>query len=314
MNNEQYYQNYNSLEQQRWMVADRPRTDAFAEAIAEIVQPGDVVIDVGAGTGVLSLLAAKAGARRVIGIERSGMAHHAQKLIERNGYADRIEIVHGNAHDIQLDKKADVIISEWLGHMAFVESMFNSVIRVRDKWLKPGGKMIPAAVDVLLAPMDNGILYNDHGPGFWMKKNIHGIDFSNLESQELEMGHANQVTLPKEFLLAPGKVLHSIDTHTARTGDEANKGTVDFKILRDGMMNGFAGWFNSPLSPAVTLDTSSFCPDTHWQQTYFPFHPIKVEAGQTIKLDYQMAESFDGSRLMEMVLHLDGKEIRYIVD
>lgn len=175
---EEYFASYASMEQQRWMVADKTRTDAFAEAIAEVVKPGDFVIDVGAGTGILSLLAAKAGARRVIGVERSAMASKARELVQRNGFDDRVEIIQGYAANLKLTESADVIISEWLGHMGYVEGMFGSVIHVRDAWLKPGGKLLPSSVDLMLAPIDDVEFYNEHGPGFWGKRKIHDIDFS----------------------------------------------------------------------------------------------------------------------------------------
>jgi len=310
---EQYFVNYASLEQQRWMVADKTRTLAFAQAIAEVVRPGDVVIDVGAGTGILSILAAKAGARKVIAVERSNMAHCALELIERNGLKDQIEVFHGNAHDLKLDEPADVIVSEWLGHMAYVEDMFRSVIHVRDAWLKPGGKLIPSSVDVLLAPVDDSEFYLEHGPGFWQKQNILDIDFSCFTKKELQMGHANQLDVPNEFLLAPGKAIHHLQTDIARHGDEWGAGTVEYKIQRDGTLNGFVGWFSTQLSPHVILDTAPHCPKTHWHQTYFPFHPMPVKAGQTILLDFHMDEPFKGSRLMEMVLRVEQHQIRYVV-
>lgn len=311
---EQYFVNYASLEQQRWMVADRSRTDAFAAAIAEVVRPGDVVVDVGAGTGILSLLAAKAGARRVIGIERSNMALLARELIDRNGLNDKVEIFHGDAQKLKLDEGVDVIISEWLGHMAYVEGMFRSVIQVRDAFLKPDGKLLPSAVDVMLAPVDDNELFNEYGPGFWMKKTIYGIDFSHFTQRELEMGHANQLMVPDRLSLAPGLALNHLETKTAAEGDEWCSGTLEFKIQRDGTFNGFAGWFNTQLSPGVLLDTAPAAPPTHWKQTYFPFHPKDFKAGETLKLEFQMNQSEADRRLMEMHLRVGDQEIRYHVE
>jgi len=311
---EQYFTNYASLEQQRWMVGDRSRTDAFAEAIAEVVQPGDVVVDVGAGTGILSLLAAKAGARKVIGVERSDMATFARELIHQNGFEDRVEIIQGNADKLKLDEPADVIISEWLGHMAYVEGMFRSVINVRDAWLKPGGKLLPSSVDVMLAPIDDIELYDEQGPGFWEKQKLHGIDFSCFTKNELKMGHANQLYIPDKFLLASGKSLHHLETLGAKPGDEWCSGAVDYEIQRDGKLNGFAGWFSTRLSPSVVLDTAPHCPETHWDQTYFPFHPIAVKAGQTLRLEYRIDDLYNQSRLMGIDLAVGSHKIKYVVE
>lgn len=310
---EQYFENYASLEQQRWMVSDQSRTDAFEKAISEVVKPGDVVIDVGAGTGILSLFAAKAGARRVVGVERSNMANFARDLIQSNGLQDKIEIFNGNAHNLQLNEPADVIISEWLGHMAYVENMLSAVIHVRNAWLKPGGKMLPSSVDVMLAPIDDSEMYYDHGPGFWEKNKIHGIDFSSFTQKELQMGLANQLNIPNKFLLAPGKSIHHLKTDIAKQGDEWCSGTLEYEINREGILNGFAGWFSTQLSPNVVLDTAPHCPETHWKQTCFPYYPIAVSTGQTLKIDYKMDEPFEGSRLMELTIRVDSHEIKYVV-
>ncbi len=310
---ENYFLNYNSLEQQRWMVGDQPRTNAFAKAIAEVVKPGDIVIDVGAGTGVLSLLAAKAQAKQVTGIERSDMAILAKKLIQSNGYENCIDIFHGYAHDFKPKEPADVIISEWLGHMAYVEGMFRSVIEVRDTCLKPGGILLPSAVDVMLAPIDDKELYFEHGPGFWSERDIHGIDFSSFTDKELQMGHVSQLLVPDRYLLSPGVAIHHLDTITAKPGDEWSSGTVKYEITRDGTLNGFVGWFQTQLSPNVLLNTAPNCPRTHWEQTYFPYCPTPVRAGQTLLLDYRMDELAGEERLMEMTLRVGTNEIKYAV-
>ncbi|MFH1729383.1 MAG: 50S ribosomal protein L11 methyltransferase [Pseudomonadota bacterium] len=311
---EQYFINYASLDQQRWMVSDKPRTDAFARAIAEVVKPGDFVIDVGAGTGVLSLLAAKAGANRVIGVEQSEIANFAKELILHNNFDSKIEIIQSNAFKLQLDEPADLIVSEWLGHMAYVENMFRSVIHVRDAWLKPQGTMIPYSVDVMLAPIDDVEFYNEHGPGYWEKSNIYDIDFSCFTQKELQMGHSSKMLIPDKFLLAKGKSIHHLNCIDAKPNDEWCLGSVEYEIERDGMINGFAGWFSSLLSPNVILDTAPNCPRTHWEQTYFPFYPMEVKAGQIIKLDYRMDEPYEDSRLMELALRIGKKEINYIID
>ena len=125
------------------MICDRVRTEAFRRAIGTVVRPGDVVLDVGAGTGILSLFAAKAGAARVYAVERTTVAVLAQELAAANGVAEIVQVIHGDVMDIELPERVDVIVSEWLGGFGIDEGMLVPVIAARDRWLKPGGVMIP---------------------------------------------------------------------------------------------------------------------------------------------------------------------------
>ena len=172
---EYYFLKYGDLELQRRMVSDRWRTDAFAAGIAEAVQEGDVVLDVGTGTGLLAMLAARAGARRVYGIDASEAVQAAANLVKANGLDDRVKILRGPAQELQLDEPVDLMVSEWLGHMAFVENMLDDVLAARDANLRPGGRMLPAEVCLRLAPVDDPYLYFRDGPGFW-RRPIHGLD------------------------------------------------------------------------------------------------------------------------------------------
>jgi type I protein arginine methyltransferase len=103
---------YAEIEVHRTMVCDRVRTEAFCRAIEEVVRPGDTVLDVGAGTGILSVFAARAGAARVYAVERTAVAALAQELAAANGVADCVHVIHGDVLDLELPERVDVIVSE----------------------------------------------------------------------------------------------------------------------------------------------------------------------------------------------------------
>ena len=137
---------YAEFEVHRTMICDRVRTEAFRRAIDSVVRPGDIVLDVGAGSGILSVFAARAGAARVYAVERTTVAVLAQELAAANGVAEIVQVIHGDVLDVELPERVDVIVSEWLGGFGIDEGMLAPVIAARDRWLKPGGVMIPRSV------------------------------------------------------------------------------------------------------------------------------------------------------------------------
>ena len=137
---------YAEVEVHRTMICDRVRTEAFRRAINSAVRPGDIVLDVGAGSGILSMFAAQAGAARVYAVERTTVAVLAQELAAANGVGEIVQLIHGDVMDVELPERVDLIVSEWLGGFGIDEGMLVPVIAARDRWLKPGGVMVPRSV------------------------------------------------------------------------------------------------------------------------------------------------------------------------
>jgi len=127
------------------------------------------------------------------------------------------------------------------------------------------------------------------------------------------MGYSNLLHVPSKFLLSEGKTIHYQKMIDAHPGDEWCMNSVDFVIERDGTLNGLVGWFSTELSSSTILDTSPRMPKTHWAQTYFPYVPMKVHKGEMIHIDYQINESYEGSRLLEIIIRIGPHEINFIV-
>ena len=311
-----YLKPYGDIEVQRRMVSDRPRTNAFAAAIREVVQPGHVVLDLGTGTGILAMFAAQAGARKVYAIDATDIAEVALYLVKVNGLSDQIQVLRGRASELQLDQKVDVIISEWLGNAVFAEGMLPAVLDARDRNLAPHGRMLPSKVRVLIAPLDEPILYHTDGPGFWRER-IHDLDFSSLQEIELSQGCATQIRVEPAAVLAPGQVILELDLLTASIDDVWFEGQLEFVPVRDGVLNGFCLWFEADLAPSVTLDTGPFSPETHWAQTYMSFWPRPVRAGEPVAVSVDFSYDADPSdvrRDVDLRLSVGTHELNYLIE
>ena len=123
---------YAEFEVHRTMIRDRVRTEAFQRAIEAVVRPGDVVLDVGAGSGVLSMFAARAGAARVYAVEETSAAVLAHQLIAANGFDDIVQVIQGDLLDIEPAERVDVVVSEWLGGFGIGEGMLVPVVAAYD--------------------------------------------------------------------------------------------------------------------------------------------------------------------------------------
>ena len=156
----QYFQFYGYLSQQQNMMQDYIRTSTYQRAILSNIEDfkDKVVLDVGAGSGILSFFAAQAGARKVYAVEASSMAKHAETLVFSNKLNDRIQVIPGKIEEITLPEQVDIIISEPMGYMLFNERMLETYLHAK-KWLAPTGKMFPSRGDLHIAPFSDPQLY-----------------------------------------------------------------------------------------------------------------------------------------------------------
>ena len=168
---------YAEFEVHRSMIRDRVRTEAFQHAIDSVVRSGDTVLDIGAGSGILSVFAARAGAARVYAVEQTSVAVLAQQLAAANGVAEIVRVIHGDVMDIEPPERVDVIVSEWLGGFGIDEGMLVPVITARDRWLKPGGVMIPRSATAWAALVHDRYLGETVE---FLRDNPYGLDLDDL--------------------------------------------------------------------------------------------------------------------------------------
>lgn len=270
----------------RHMLRDQARTDAFRRALEAVVRPGDVVVDVGTGSGALAVFAAKAGAARVHAVERTGLAAVAREVAAASGVADRVVVHEGDARDLPPPGlRADVLVSEWLGHMAVTEAMLPAVAAVRDRCLAPDGVLIPARVTLWAAPMEDAALRAD-GPAFWLTR-PYGLALDPLLRRELERQATRVERVAPAALLARPAHLETLDVRTAGAAELTFATTLAFTVERDATLDGLAGWFEAELAPDVLLDTGPDAPETHWRQHVFPLPPRPLVRGSRLEVEVE---------------------------
>ncbi len=286
---------YGELAIHRWMLRDSVRNEGYRRAIAQVVKPGDVVLDMGAGTGILSIFAAQAGARQVYAVERTEVVGVARRMIERNGFTDRITVVHEELESVRLPEKVDVIISEWMGGFGVDENMLAPLTIARDRWLKPGGKIIPNRVTAYIAPAS--VVDFDEAMAHWQARQ-HGVDLSVIAEITTNEMFMTQTYLTPDDLLAEAKVMWSHDAYTCslEEADRSFESKQTFTSLHAGAFSGFVTWFAAELCEGMTLTNAVGAPDTHWGRILFPLdRAIEVTAGTPIQAELHCDPAGQGS-------------------
>lgn len=263
------------------MIYDEHRVNAYRRAIEHTVKEGDVVVDVGTGTGILAFLALRAGAARVHAIDRSPVINWARRLAEANGLAERITFHQSDSRDADIGERADVIVSELIGHMAFEEGVVESISDAMGRFLKPGGTLIPRAVTLYAAPVCERDVYQSCIDSW---KPAYGIDYSVMREQAVRTSYVTEIN--ERDLFAKHQLVFSVDflggiqreVHAERS----------FEIHRDGEINGIVFWFDSNLTDVVRLSSGPWT-KTHWKQCFTPLpRPRSVSAGEMLDVSFSM--------------------------
>lgn len=270
---------YETLDVHRWMLRDWPRMQAFEAALRELVQPGCVVLDVGAGSGVLSLLAAKAGAARVYAVERTPVARQARRLALRNGLGHVVQVIEADMQQVRLPEQVDLIVSEWLGTLGVDENLLYPVLLARDRWLKPGGIMVPSVVRACAAPAHLATRC-DIG---YLRANPTGLDLSELNEASVHDLLCRRYQVRSRDLASPPQVLWTTDTRVDALASALGpvEADLDFPITQDTCAHALVAWFEAELSPSVTLSNAPQAPETHWGQLTLPLYGMLTLPAQS---------------------------------
>lgn len=233
------------VDEHREYLADRTRVGAFDAALRTFIRPGDVVLDLASGTGILGLLAIRAGAARVHAIESESIAGLARRIARDNGLSDRITVLQMLSTRATLPEPVDLIVTDLAGRFGFEAGLIEILGDARRRFLKPGGRIIPSSVTLWLAPVEAPEARGH--VDFWAQP-IAGFSFAAAHALARGTGYPR--------LFTPGDLLGDpvpLTTVDLTRDADIMSGRAQFVARRAGALDGIGGWFSAVLAPGVEL-------------------------------------------------------------
>ncbi|NXF08724.1 ANM3 methyltransferase, partial [Smithornis capensis] len=281
-----YFSSYGHYGIHEEMLKDKVRTESYRDFIYHNphIFKDKVVLDVGCGTGILSMFAARAGAKKVIGVDQSEIVYQAMDIIRLNKLENIITLVKGRIEEVDLPlEKVDVIISEWMGYFLLFESMLDSVIYAKDKYLAEGGSVYPDICTISLVAVGD---MNKHVDKLLFWEDVYGFDMSCMKKAVIP--EAVVEVLDPNTLISTASVIKHIDCNTVATPDLEFSSDFTLSITMSTKCTAVAGYFDiffeKNCHNKVSFSTGPQCTKTHWKQTVFLLEkPIPVEAGEALR-------------------------------
>ncbi|PGH37129.1 protein arginine N-methyltransferase 3 [[Emmonsia] crescens] len=319
---------YNGIHES--MLKDSVRTDAYRDFIYDnkSLFKDKVVLDVGCGTGILSMFCAKAGAKMVIAVDNSDIIDRAREIVYDNGFGDVIKCIRGKIEEVELPvPKVDIIVSEWMGYCLLFEAMFDSVIWARDRYLAPDGLMVPSHATLQIAPLADPDLVDSHIT-FW--NSVYGFKMSSMLLNIYDEALVRHMQKPEETIVAKASPFLQLPLHTITVEELTFIKEFEVTLNTDvDALDGWVVWFDMFFMPSraskvaedavpsdmkkqgfVAFSTGPFDTETHWQQGVFlinrekkPAKPLKK--GQVIKGHVEYRKKDDKSRLLDIGIDWD---------
>ena len=233
------------------MLKDTVRTDAYRDFIYgnKDLFKDKTVLDVGCGTGILSMFCAKAGAAKVIAVDNSNIIDKARLNVQANGLADKIQCLRGKVEEVKLPvERVDIIVSEWMGYCLLFEAMLDSVLWARDHYLAPGGLMVPSHCVLHIAPFSDDDFVMDN-VDFW--REVYGFDMSAMMEdihKDVQIRH-----FQPSVMVAPSTPFLTLPLHSIAVEDLTFSKKFSLRLDKDASaLDGWAIWFDTFFLPSAT--------------------------------------------------------------
>jgi protein arginine N-methyltransferase 1 len=292
-------ENFAGLETHEEMLSDRVRVEAYHRGIHRHVAKGDVVVDLGTGTGLLAFMASRAGAKTVYAVEHSDFIDLAREIADYNGFTN-IEFVRANSREFTPPEPIDVVLHEQMGDELFNENMLENVLDLRDRALAPSGRILPSRFRLFVEPiLDAG----RHADPSILEHRPTGRHRPQLREQSPVAARFNAYR-NEEFWLRPHSVQATIgrpqpilefDLNTIEHPDELPlRRRVERTATADTIVDGCCVWFEACFDNDTTLSTSPLGPVTSWGNRVFRLDQ-QIARGETLRLDVSLGDLVEPS-------------------
>lgn len=276
-----------SLHDYAAMLADQIRLNAYRDAIRHVVEPGDIVLDLGAGTGVLAFLACSRGASKVYAIEPNDVITVAGALANENSLSEKITFIKAFSTDVELPERVDVIVSDLRGTLPLHGSHLSTIIDARRRFLKSGGKLIPSVDKIWIAVLSSEHAHRKHGKPWG----------TGLPEVKLNSLSASLLSIPRKTSGVIGELLTEpacwITLDYASLELVNAEGLVNWIATKQGCAHGLCVWFDSVLAENAAITNSPAAPLLNYGQMFFPWSsPVLVERGDhiNVRLDARLRD------------------------
>lgn len=271
-----------SIEGYGEMIADAVRMEAYDQALRKAVRPGAVVADIGTGTGIFAILAARYGARKIYAIEPGEALEVAREIAAANGCADRIEFIQEMSTRVTIPESVDVVVSDLRGVLPLFENLVPSVADARQRFLRPGGTLIPQRDIIRAAVVEAPDVYRRVTVP-WVERPF-GLDMQAVRRILTNTWRKCRV-VPEQLLTEPARWL-DLDYRTVLSPDFA--GEVDLHVSRAGTAHGVVLWFETTLLDGIEFSNAPEQPELIYGNAFFPFSdPVELAAGDRVVVKLQ---------------------------
>ncbi len=264
------------------MIVDQVRMDAYLRALTQLITPETVVLDIGTGTGIIALLACGFGARKVYAVEPSIAIYIAEELAEANGYANRIQFIQDLSTHITLPERVDVIVSDLRGVLPLFQQHIPSIVDARQRFLRPGGAMIPASDTLWAALVEAPALYHDYTAAW--ENNSYNLDLR--PARRLAINTWGKAYVKGDQLLTDPQHWATMDYMTIEQPDM--HGALSWVMMRAGTAHGIIVWFDAVLAAGAGFSNAPGKPEIIYGQAFFPWEsPVSLQPGNRVSVSLQ---------------------------